>query len=347
MSHRILPDKLLNELEATANAMVAEGKGILAADESDPTIKKRFDTIGVESTPKNRSDYRELLFTAPGIDEFISGVILFDETLRQSSRNGLPFSHILKNRGIIPGIKVDKGLTLIPGTVEKATQGLDGLAERLEEYHKLGARFTKWRAVVQIGDHLPSELSLNINAHSLARFASISQQAGLVPIVEPEILINGTHRFDTCECVTQWTLDRVFSELARHNVILEGMILNPSMVTSGDECPDQADVETVAKTTIRSFKRSVPAAMPGIVFLSGGQTSEQATAHLNAMNRIGNVPWELSFSFGRALQEKPLKAWNGESENTKFAQQVLFHRAKCNSAARYGEYSEAMVNEFA
>ena len=339
-------DTTLKELEETARAMVAEGKGILAADESSPTIKKRFDSINVESSLENRQFYRELLFTTQGLEDYISGVILFDETLRQSAANGTSFSRVLSEKGIIPGIKVDKGLTTIPNTKdEKVTQGLDGLKERLEEYRELGARFTKWRAVIQIGDHQPSQLSLAINAHTLARYAAISQSQGLVPIVEPEILMNGDHTLETCERVAQWTLDKVFDELGRQRVSLEGMILKPSMVTPGDRCPEQATPEAVAQSTIKIFKRSVPAAVPGIAFLSGGQSSVLATTHLNAMNRNSDLPWELSFSYGRALQEDCLATWNGQEGNKELAQKVLIHRAKCNGAARYGKYSSEMETE--
>ncbi len=333
-------------LEVTAKAMVAKGKGILAADESFPTIKKRFASINLESTDKTRRDYRDLLFTAPGIEEFISGVILFDETLRQQSLTGKPFPAVLSERGIIPGIKVDLGLTTIPGTQEeKATKGLDGLETRLEEYRQLGARFAKWRSVISIGDHKPTPLCLKINAHCLARYAAICQEQGLVPIVEPEVLINGGHDLARCERVMEQTMRQVFSELARHGVVLEGMILKPSMVTSGIDNPDQADIDTVAKATIRCFKRTVPAAIPGIAFLSGGQSSEMATAHLNAMNRLGGGPWELSFSYGRALQEKTLQTWQGKETNREQAQKMLLHRAGCNGAARFGTYTKEMENQ--
>ncbi len=336
----------IQSLESTARAMVAKGKGILAADESFPTIEKRFSSINVESTEKTRRNYRDLLFTAPGIDEYISGVILFDETIRQQSLEGKPFPELLADRGIIPGIKVDLGLTTIPGTKEeKATKGLDGLETRLEDYRRLGARFAKWRSVISIASHKPTPLCLTINAHSLARYAAICQEHDLVPIVEPEVLINGGHDLGHCERVMEKTLNQVFSELIRHGVLLEGMILKPSMVTSGIDCPDQADIETVAKATIRCFKRTVPAAVPGITFLSGGQSSELATAHLNAMNHLGGVPWQLSFSYGRALQEKTLLTWQGKDTNRGLAQKTLLHRAKCNGAARFGTYSEGMESE--
>lgn len=346
MIYSNLSGEIVYQLRTTADAMVAKGKGILAADESDPTIKKRFDSINIESTEENRRAYRELLFTTRGIENYISGVILFDETLRQTTSDGTRFADLLRSKGILPGIKVDKGLAVIPGTrEEKVTQGLDGLASRLDEYRELGAKFTKWRAVIKIGDHQPTQLCLDINAHTLARFAALSQHAGLVPIVEPEILINGSHSIDKCEMVTEWTMSKVFSQLNHQRVFLEGMVLKPSMVTSGDECPDQAEIEKVAAATIKAFKRTIPAAMPGIVFLSGGQTSEQATAHLNAMNAIGEHPWELSFSFGRALQEKTLNAWKGKEENFELAQKLLYHRAKCNGAARYGNYSSEMEKD--
>ncbi|MGB3209595.1 MAG: class I fructose-bisphosphate aldolase [Desulforhopalus sp.] len=333
-------------LEATAKAMVAKGKGILAADESSPTIKKRFDSIQLESTEETRRDYRDLLFTAPGIDEHISGVILYDETLRQESLDGKPFPKLLAERGIIPGIKVDMGLTTIPGTQqEKATRGLDGLEQRLEEYRQLGARFAKWRAVISIAAHKPTPLCLEINAHALARYAAICQDHDLVPIVEPEVLINGGHDLAHCERVMEKSLRKVFSELAMHGVRLEGMILKPSMVTSGIDNPDQADIKTVAAATIRCFKRTVPAAVRGIAFLSGGQSSELATAHLNAMNRLGGGPWELSFSYGRALQEKTLLTWQGKDTNRESAQKILLHRARCNGAARFGTYSIEMEDE--
>lgn len=333
-------------LELTAKEMVAKGKGILAADESSPTIQKRFTTINVESTEPTRREYRDLLFTAPGIEDYISGVILFDETLRQQGLSGKPFPTLLSDRGIIPGIKVDMGLTTIPGTrEEKATKGLDGLAERLEKYRQLGARFAKWRSVITIANHQPTPRCLNINAHSLARYAAICQEQGLVPIVEPEVLINGSHDLARCERVMEQTLHAVFTELEKHGVLLEGMILKPSMVTSGIDNPNQADIDTVAEATIRCFKRTVPAAMPGIAFLSGGQSSELATAHLNAMNRLGGVPWELSFSYGRALQEKTLTTWQGKTSNKELAQRTLLHRAKCNGAARTGNYSENMEKE--
>lgn len=341
--HSIMDDELRNELESTARAMVAKGKGILAADESTGTIAKRFESIGVESVEETRRFYRELLFTTPGVEEFISGVILFDETIRQSTADNVSFARLLEERGIIPGIKVDKGLTILPGTDnETATQGIDGLDARLHEYRKLGAGFAKWRAVIAIGDHKPTPLAMDVNAHLLARYAAMCQRAGIVPIVEPEVLMNGSHDIERCERVIEATHKALFAALYQHKVFLEGTILKPSMVTSGDTCPDQAGVEEVAEATIRCLKRSVPAAVPGIVFLSGGQSSRLATEHLNAMNRIGKLPWELSFSYGRALQADTLKAWAGKPDNKADAQKVFFHRAKCNGAARYGTYTGDM-----
>lgn len=332
-------------LESTAQALVPEGKGILAADESFPTIKKRLASINVESTEGNRRAYREMLFTTPGVEEFISGVILFDETIRQAAEDGTPLREVLAGKGILPGIKVDERtqpLAGFPG--EKITAGLDGLRERLAEYRDLGARFTKWRAVITIGDGIPTRTCIDANAHALARFAALSQEAGLVPIVEPEVLMDGDHDVDRCAEVTEATLQSVFSKLFEHRVMLEGMLLKPNMVLSGKECPQQASVEEVAEATVGSLRRVVPAAVPGIVFLSGGQSAELATEHLNAMNRMGHQPWELSFSYGRALQNPALETWNGKAENVPDAQQTFYHRAKCNGAARYGEYSKAMEN---
>ena len=335
-------------LRSTARSLVAKGKGILAADESSPTIKKRFDTIQVESTEANRQAYRELLFTAEGAEEAISGVILFDETLRQKASDGRPFPEVLAARGIIPGIKVDKGAKPMPGFPgEKITEGLDGLRDRLNEYRELGARFAKWRAVITIAHALPSPTNIQANAHALARYAALCQEAGLVPIVEPEVLMDGDHDIARCEVVTARTLQVVFDELFHQRVDLEGMLLKPNMVISGLACPEQAPVETVAQRTVHCFRRVVPAAVPGIVFLSGGQSSQIATAHLNAMNALGDHPWELSFSYGRALQEDTLKTWRGKPERVGQAQNVFHHRARCNSAARYGKYREAMEAEAA
>jgi fructose-bisphosphate aldolase class I len=328
-------------LHETARALVAPGKGILAADESSPTIKKRFDSIGVESTEENRRDYRHILFSAPGAGDHISGVILFDETLRQSSADGTPLVRVLGDAGIIPGIKVDKGakdLALCPG--EKVTEGLDGLRDRLAEYASLGARFAKWRAVYNIGEETPSVAAVATNAHALARYAALVQEAGMVPIVEPEVLMDGDHTIADCEMVTTEVLYSVYAELATQGVELEGTLLKPNMVLSGTDCPEQADVEEVAERTIRTLKRTVPAAVPGIVFLSGGQSDEAATLHLNAMNKMGEgLPWRVSFSYGRALQAAPLKAWSGKADNLAAAQAALLERAKANGMATLGRYA--------
>jgi fructose-bisphosphate aldolase class I len=334
------------DLQETARAIVAEGKGILAADESTGTIKKRFDSIGVESTEGNRRAYRELLFTTEGVEEYISGVILYDETIRQQASDGTPFPKLLESKGIIPGIKVDTGakpLALAEG--ETITEGLDGLRERLAEYRELGARFTKWRAVISIGKGIPSEYCIWTNAHALARYAALSEEAGLVPIVEPEVLMDGDHTIERSFEVTSRTLHAVFTELRDQRVQPEGMLLKPNMVLSGYECPAQASDEEVARETIRCFRRHVPAAVPGIVFLSGGQSDEQATARLNAMNAMGPHPWQLSFSYGRALQAPALKAWRGLEENVEAAQHAYYHRAKMNSAARTGMYAPEMERE--
>jgi fructose-bisphosphate aldolase, class I len=333
-------------LEETAAAIVAEGKGILAADESDGTIKKRFDSIGVESTEETRRAYRDLLFTTEGVEDYISGVILFDETIRQSSADGTSFPKLLESKGVIPGIKVDKGakpLALAEG--ETVTEGLDGLGARLDEYRELGARFTKWRAVITIGKTIPSEYCVWTNAHALARYAALSQEAGLVPIVEPEVLMDGDHTIERSFEVTSRTLHAVFTELRDQRVHPEGMLLKPNMVLSGYECPEQASHDEVAAETVRCFKRHVPAAVPGIVFLSGGQSDEDATANLNAMNALGEHPWQLSFSYGRALQAPALKAWAGKEENVEAAQRAYYHRAKMNSAARTGMYAPEMERE--
>lgn len=329
----------------TALAMAAPGKGILAADESAGTIKNRFDSIGVESTEPNRRAYRDMLFSTEGIEEFISGVILYDETLRQSTLDGdVPFPKYLADKGILPGIKVDAGakdLAGFPG--EKITEGLDGLRDRLAEYRDLGARFAKWRAVITIGEDIPSAACIDANAHALARYAALCQEAGIVPIVEPEVLMDGDHDIDQCDVVTEVALNATFTALREHEVLLEGIILKPNMVISGSGCPEQADVEEVAAATVHNFLRNVPAAVPGIAFLSGGQSSQVATAHLNAMNAMyESLPWQLSFSYGRALQEAPLRAWSGETANVPAAQKALYHRAKCNGAAQAGVYSADM-----
>jgi fructose-bisphosphate aldolase, class I len=331
------------QLHETAKALVAEGKGILAADESDGTIKKRFDSIDVESTEENRRAYRDLLFTTSGVEEFISGVILFDETIRQSSADGTPFPKLLESRASIPGIKVDKGAKpLANAEGETVTEGLDGLRDRLNEYRELGARFTKWRAVISIGEGIPSEYCIWVNAHALARYAALSQEAGLVPIVEPEVLMDGGHTIERSFEVTSRTLHAVFTELRDQRVEPEGMLLKPNMVLSGYESSDQAGHDEVAQWTIRCLRRHVPAAVPGIVFLSGGQSDEDATANLNAMNALGPHPWELSFSYGRALQAPALKAWRGEAPNVEDAQKAFYRRAKFNGAARFGTYAPEM-----
>ncbi|MEE9128582.1 MAG: class I fructose-bisphosphate aldolase [Phycisphaerales bacterium] len=336
-----------SDLNAIANAIVAPGKGILAADESSPTIQKRFKSIDVESTEDNRRAYRQMLFTTPGVSDFISGVILFDETIRQKADDGTPLVQILTQQGIIPGIKVDKGAKALAGAPdEKVTEGLDGLRDRLNEYHKLGARFTKWRAVIAISDGIPSQYCIDANAHALARFAALSQETGLVPIVEPEVLMDGDHTIERCFAVTEATLHSVFNALYEQRVVLEASLLKPNMVLSGKDCPQQATPEEVAEATVRCFNRTVPAAVPGIVFLSGGQRNEIATANLNAMNAMDAThPWQLSFSYGRALQDPPLKAWRGDAANIERAKQAFHHRAKCNGAARHGKYTPAMEQE--
>jgi fructose-bisphosphate aldolase, class I len=333
----------VEELERTARALVAPGKGILAADESSGTIKKRFDSIGVESTEENRRTYREMLFTTPGMEEFISGVILFDETIRQSTSGGVPFTKVLESVGVIPGIKVDTGakpLARFPD--ETVTEGLDGLRERLAEYRELGARFTKWRAVITIGQEIPTQTCIDANAEALARFAGLSQEAGLVPIVEPETLMDGEHTIDRHYDVSRRTLEALFDRLFAHRIELTGALLKTNMVLSGKSAPEQAGVEEVARWTLRLLRECVPSAVPGIVFLSGGQTDEAATAHLSEMNRIGGVPWELSFSYGRALQAPALKAWGGKSETHEAGQRAFYQRARLNGAARSGSYTSDM-----
>lgn len=330
-------------LEATASAIVAPGKGILAADESLPTIEKRFKSISLPSTEDSRRAYREMLLTTPSMEEFISGVIMFDETIRQKASDGTSFPEVLSRRGIIPGIKVDKGTKQLAGAPgETVTEGLDGLRERLTEYRQMGAGFTKWRAVIAIGDGIPSAYCIEANAHALARFAALSQEEGLVPVVEPEVLMDGDHTIDRCFEATLQTLHSVFNQLFEQRVMFEGMLLKPNMVLSGKDCPEQAGVEEAADKTLRCLRQVVPAAVPGIVFLSGGQSDELATAHLNAMNVIGGVPWELSFSYGRALQAPALKAWKGDPANVTAGQRAFHHRAKLNSAARFASYAPEM-----
>ena len=330
-------------MEATAVELVAPGKGILAADESGPTIEKRLRAVGVVSSEETRRAYREMLFTTTGLGAFISGVILYDETIRQKAADGTPLVELLTRQGIIPGIKVDKGaksLAAFPG--EKITEGLDGLRDRLAEYARLGARFTKWRAVLAIGPQIPSRLCIQANVHALARFAALSQEAGLVPIVEPEVLMDGDHPLARHFEVTEATLSALFRELYRHRVHLEALLLKVNMVLSGTTCPQQASVAEAAQATWHCMHRTVPAAVPGIVFLSGGQTDLRATEHLDALNRIEHAPWQLSFSFGRALQAPALKAWAGMADHSAAAQAALLLRARCNSAARFGQYTPEM-----
>ena len=333
----------LDQLAKTANEMVADDRGLLAADESTSTIGKRLDSIGAENTEDNRRDYRELLFRAEGLGKSISGAILYDETLRQSAADGASLVSILQGQGIIPGIKVDTGAKELPGSQgEKITEGLDGLPARVEEYVGLGARFAKWRAVITIGDHIPSRYCIHTNAHALARYAKICQEGGLTPIVEPEVLMDGDHDLERCDRVTTMTLNTVFDELYFQDVALEGMILKPNMVISGSDCNTQAGIDEVAERTVQRLMRCVPAAVPGIMFLSGGQSEEDATAHLNAMNaKFTPAPWKLSYSYGRALQQSCLKAWQGDARNVSAAQAVLLERAQANSAACAGSYAKA------
>ena len=335
------------ELATTAAAMVAPGKGILAIDESGGTIKKRFDSIGLESTVETRRAYRDLLITARGLSQFISGMILYDETIRQATKDGTPFPQVLKKNGILAGIKVDTGAKdLAGGAGEKITEGLDGLRERLAEYKKLGAIFAKWRAVITIGTDIPSDYCIAANAHALARYAALCQEAGIVPIVEPEVLMDGNHTLERCFEVTENTLCTLFHELYRQRVRAEHLVLKASMVIAAKECPQQASVQQVADATVQCLKRTVPAAVPGIVFLSGGQSDLLATAHLNAMNALGAAPpWPLSFSYGRALQAPALKTWKGQAANLRAAQKALYHRSKCNSAACLGRYKPEMEKE--
>ncbi len=340
------------QLRNTANAMVQKGKGILAADESNPTCGKRFESIGVESTERNRNIYRDLLFTTSGMEEYISGVILFDETLRQSTiADGTAFPQYLKNLGVIPGIKVDKGAKeLASHSGEKVTEGLDGLRDRLVEYYRLGARFAKWRAVITIGDGgIPTETCIHVNAHALARYAALCQEADIVPIVEPEVLMDGTHSIDTCHEVSQKAFTRVFDELNKQRVFLEGIVLKPNMIVSGIGCSEQAGVEEVADRTVEVLKATVPDEVPGCAFLSGGQTNENATAHLNMMNakHEGSLPWNLTFSYGRALQASALTSWSGKDENIPTAQEAFFQRAKFNGLASKGSYSQELESEMA
>ena len=331
------------ELESVAQALLKSGKGILAADESTGTITKRLASVDVISTAETRRNYREMLFGTEGAEAFISGVILYDETIRQADRHGTPFPELLKGKGIIPGIKVDTGAKEMAGFPgERVTEGLGGLRGRLAEYREMGARFAKWRAVINIGAGIPTSACIKANAHALARYAALCQEAGIVPIVEPEVMMTGTNTIRRCEEVTTLTLQRVFDELLDQRVLLEGMLLKPNMVLSGKKCSRQAGVQEVAEATLRCFLRVVPAAVPGVVFLSGGQSAVKATQHLNAMNGMGSYPWELSFSYGRALQAPALNTWRGEDENVPQAQRALYHRARCNGAARHGRYTVKM-----
>jgi fructose-bisphosphate aldolase class I len=337
------------DLESTAQALVADGKGILAADETPTTLTRRFDALTIDSTPDSRRAYREMFLTTPGVAAFISGVILQDETIHQKSSTGTPLADVLAQQGVMPGIKVDTGAKPLAGSPgETITEGLDGLRERLEEYRHMGARFAKWRAVIRIGEALPSSTCVHVNAHALARYAALCQEQGLVPIVEPEVLMDGSHTIERCEEVTGHVLHTTLNALFEQRVSLEGMLLKPNMVIAAKQCPQQASVEEVALATLRCLHRHVPAAVPGIVFLSGGQDHLVATMHLNAINRLdGPKPWKLGFSYGRALQDEALQAWHGKHENLQAGQRVFSHRAKCVSAAALGTYTKAMEGELA
>ena len=337
----------INELKTVAQSIVAKQKGVLAADESNPTLKKRFDAIKVESSEEIRRRYREILFTTQGIERNVGGVILYDETLRQSTREGIPFAKLLSSRGIMPGIKVDKGAkALALCTGDKVTEGLDGLLDRLLEYKQLGARFAKWRAVIEIDEHkIPSRYGIQANAHALARYAALCQEIDLVPIVEPEVLMDGAHTIERCDAVTSRVLEAVFAELDAHHVAFEGMLLKPNMIIPGKKCERQATAQEIAEATLRCFYRYVPAAVPGIVFLSGGQSDVEATENLNAMNAMGAHPWQVSFSYGRALQAPVLAAWKGQEANVAVAQQALQQRCHLNGLARDGKYAKSMEAE--
>jgi len=337
-----------NELEAVANAMVARDKGLLAADESNSTIAKRLSKIGSESTEELRRTYREMLFTTPGIAQWISGVIMYDETIRQKTRDGVPFPSCLAKLGIIPGIKVDTGAKPLAGFAgETITEGLDGLRERLIEYYKFGARFAKWRAVIDIGERIPTRWAIEANAHALARYAALCQEQNIVPIVEPEVLMDGGHTQERCDAVTSEVLAEVFAQLERHRVHLEGMILKPNMVISGKKCPTHATPEQVAAATVRCLKRHVPGAVPGIMFLSGGQTPAEASLHLSLMNRLGAMPWQLSFSYGRALQDAALTTWGGKAGNFAAGQKEFQKWSRLNGLARSGGFQAGMEQEAA
>ncbi|KMQ52194.1 Fructose-bisphosphate aldolase class I [Chitinispirillum alkaliphilum] len=334
-------------LLTTAQAMMMQGKGILAADESMGTIGKRFQKVNLDSTPKLRQAYREMLFTAPGIEQYISSVILFDETIRQRSSKGVPFPVLLRERGIIPGIKVDRGTSEIPfSPEEKVTEGLDGLRERLLEYRELGAQFCKWRAVFSISCDTPTDICISSNVHALARYAALCQEVNLVPMIEPEVLMDGDHDIETCARVTLRVNNLLFKELLDHKVKLEGAILKPNMVLPGKESERRADVSEIAQSTVRCFNRTVPPAVCGIAFLSGGQSPFEATENLNAINKSGSYPWRLTFSFSRALQQHPLEIWRGKEEKVKEAQAAFVHRARCNSAASTGNYTKELEEHF-
>ena len=338
----------LAELEKIAQKMVAPGKGILAADESSGTIKKRFDAIGVESTETSRRDYRELMFRTPAMKEFVSGVILYDETIWQDAADGTPLVKIIADAGAVPGIKVDEGTEALPNSPkELITKGLDGLSKRLPKYYERGARFAKWRAVIDIGSGIPTYNCIHANAHALARYAALCQQANIVPIVEPEVLMDGEHDIDTCYDVTEWVLKETFSELYKAEVALEGMVLKPNMAIAGKKSAKKAGVQEVAEKTVKLLKNCVPPAVPGIAFLSGGQSDEEATAHLDSMNQLGPLPWKLTFSYGRALQAAPQKAWSGKKDNVPAAQRAFAHRARMNGLASLGKWTAALEKEAA
>ena len=339
----------LAELNRVAEAMVAPGRGILAADESTGTIKKRFDSIGVESSADSRRDYRELLFRSnDAMSKYISGVILYDETIRQNAKDGTPLVKVIEKAGSLPGIKVDKGIKPLPFCPgEVVTEGLDGLRERLVEYRGLGAKFAKWRAVIDIGSGIPTATCIDTNAHALARYAALCQDEDIVPIVEPEVLMDGAHDIDRCREATEWTLQQVFAALYEQRIKLEGMVLKPNMVIAGKKCPQRASVAEVAEKTVRVLKACVPAAVPGIAFLSGGQSDEEATAHLDAMNKNGALPWRLTFSYGRALQAAPQKTWSGRSENVAAAQRAFAHRAMMNGLAALGQWRSELERKAA
>jgi fructose-bisphosphate aldolase class I len=339
----------LAELNKVANAMVAPGRGILAADESSGTIKKRFDAIGAECTADSRRDYREFLFrSTEAMSKYISGVILYDETIRQNAKDGTPLVKLIEKAGSLPGIKVDKGLKPLPFCQgEVITEGLDGLGERLAEYRGLGAKFAKWRAVIDIGAGIPSYNCIMANAHALGRYAALCQQEGIVPIVEPEVLMDGDHDIDRCFMITEWTLKTVFEQLYYQRVALEGMVLKPNMVIAGKKSSKQASVGEVAEKTVKVLKACVPASVPGIAFLSGGQSDGDATAHLDAMNKLGHLPWKLTFSYGRALQAAPQKAWSGKNENVAAAQRAFAHRAAMNGLAALGQWKQDLEKKAA